>query len=96
MKSIIIAGVCLLLTSSAHSAPIFCGDSIISEGDSKARVEAECGTPDRESYPVYRNRRGKGRRVPSDGNTWYYNQGPKKSIKKLYFSNEKLQKIDYE
>jgi len=94
MFLVLICAIMICATVSPAEAVMFCGDSIVGEGDSKADVVRECGQPFMKSTPKYNYRKRRGRRTTSDGNTWYYNQGEGSSMKVLKFSNGRLQKIE--
>ena len=101
MKKNNIIAVCAVLTflfcSAASSWAFRCGSGLVSEGDSKTKVQVTCGKPtsketsceNKQEYTTA-TKSGKTRNVKKCGKkleVWYYNCGDNDFIYKLTFEN---------
>lgn len=93
----------LLMVAPALADTVRCGDKLVYEGDTTARVEARCGKPAQISYssilkvPTYwrgdRPYRLTDQAVQIPVETWIYNFGNRRFMRKLRFEDGVLVEI---
>ncbi|ETX00269.1 MAG: hypothetical protein ETSY1_11835 [Candidatus Entotheonella factor] len=100
MRAVAMLIILILVLSVSPVYALRCGTKIVSKGDHKTSVRVKCGEPEAvEERVIYRtlhlthNPRGDKVVVPITIEEWFYNFGPRRLMRQLWFENGKLVRI---